>query len=278
LLLLKEINAAIGSQACHFILCFDEEALRCHHIGGRCSRRRCLTCNARSHPIAAKTSEGLSMSKKLTLRIHAVKCIDETNGKYVEKLGNDEIYLGGHHVLADGATNSIAPKLVYAHFDDGDVKTFDPPWDFHAFTVGAKFPAEFAVGLTLVEKDEGGMTQAIKVIADQVEIEVKKRLPEARAKQEAKMAELKSGGREGPALLLPILKEALKVAAPYILAFVKNKVMKGIKDDVFPPEHVSMLIPNANHSWAGAKTSARSTVTSRGHGGCYAITYDWKYE
>lgn len=35
------------------------------------------------------------MSTQLNLRIHQVKCVDETGGRWAEKFGNDEIYLGG---------------------------------------------------------------------------------------------------------------------------------------------------------------------------------------
>ena len=98
------------------------------------------------------------MSQQISLRVHSVKCVDETNGAWAERLGNDEIWLGGYTIAANGDTQVIAPWEVYAGFDDNDVKVFDPPRVFHTFTPSpVGYPQELALGLVLVEKDNGGM-------------------------------------------------------------------------------------------------------------------------
>ena len=80
-----------------------------------------------------------------------MKCIDETNGAWAERFGNDEIWLGGYSIASNGNTQPIAPWEVYAHFDDGDIKVFEPPRVFHTFALApVGFPQELGLGLVLV--------------------------------------------------------------------------------------------------------------------------------
>ena len=114
------------------------------------------------------------MSQQISLRVHSVKCIDETNGAWAERIGNDEIWLGGYTISTKGDTQVIAPWEVYAHFDDGDLQVFEPPRVFHTFALApVGFPQELGLGLVLVEKDNGGMTDAIKAIAKLVSEQLK---------------------------------------------------------------------------------------------------------
>ena len=48
-------------------------------------------------------------SQQVSLRVHSVKCIDENNGAWVERIGNDEIWLCGYSISATGDTAVIAP-------------------------------------------------------------------------------------------------------------------------------------------------------------------------
>ena len=47
------------------------------------------------------------MASRLEFRTHSVKRVDETNGSFAERFGNDEIFLGGHNVLQNGETAPI---------------------------------------------------------------------------------------------------------------------------------------------------------------------------
>ena len=49
------------------------------------------------------------LSQQISLHVHSVKCIDENNGAWVERIGNDEIWLGGYSISATGDTAVIAP-------------------------------------------------------------------------------------------------------------------------------------------------------------------------
>jgi hypothetical protein len=94
-------------------------------------------------------------------------------GAWAERFGNDEIWRGGYRIAGHGDTQFIAPWEVYVHFDDSDLKVFDPPRVFHTFRPSpVGWPHELGLGLglvlVLVEKDSGGMTDAIEVIAEAI--------------------------------------------------------------------------------------------------------------
>ena len=217
------------------------------------------------------------MASRLEFRIHSVKCVDETNGSFAERFGNDEIFLGGHNILQNGETAPIRPRSIYPHFDDGDIKVFEPPMVFHTFALGNAYPQEFGIGMTLIEQDQGGMVDAVTVIANRVEEEVKKRLPGAKAQREADAARAAAASAgAAPAVLAPILKYALSAAAPAIIDWVKKKFIGAFADDVFQPQHAVVAISSASHAWSGSATSARSTARASDHQGTYEIVYDWK--
>ncbi len=214
------------------------------------------------------------MASQLQFRILKVKCVDETGGRFAEKFGNDEIFLGGHHIMKDGTTTGINPFSVYPHFDDGDVKTFSPPRVFHTFALAANYPQEFGMGMTLIEKDAGGMVTAVKKIAEKVEVEIKKRLPHAQTARTADRAV--ATDTEGRARALPpLLAYAISLAAPHIIDFVKQVVINAFADDIFQPQHATIEIPSAAFTWSGSPNSAAKTVTFKNHSGIYELTYDW---
>lgn len=194
------------------------------------------------------------MATKLNLRIHRVKCIDETGGAWREGIGNDEIVLGGFSIAQNGDTTKIPTISIYPHFDSGDVKTFNPPKVFHTFNLGNSFPKEFGVGLVLIEKDNGGSDSAIVKIAERAKELISQNLPAA-------------GG---------VLGIVLGIVLSPLVNWVSNKIIGGIEDDLFPPHLVSVKIPGANFTWAGAMDSAEKTIRFNGHGGTYDLTYDWQ--
>ena len=209
------------------------------------------------------------MSQKISLRIHSVKCIDETNGAWAERIGNDEIWLGGYTISTNGDTQVIAPWEVYAHFDDGDLQVFEPPRVFHTFALApVGFPQELGLGLVLVEKDNGGMTDAIKAIAKLVQDKLKATLATPPSSR------LPPGAAGGVAVAL--LKWALTVIGPIVADEVKRRIMAAYNDDVFQPQHVTLSVSGPNMLFSGSTTSARSTLRFRDHDGIYELTYDWQ--
>jgi hypothetical protein len=205
------------------------------------------------------------MSQTLQLRIHSVRCIDETNGQWAERFGNDEIWLGGYSINAMGDTRVIEPYLVNAHFDDNEVHDFVPPRVFHSlsFTTAPGQWKEFGVGLVLVEKDNGGMHEAIVALAGLVQTQLKAQLAAAAA----------SANPGVPA------HERLKWAAtkmlPAVGEIIKGRIIAAYSDDIFQPQHVLQAVRSPNFSFGGSPSSARQALLFREHGGVYEVVVDW---
>jgi hypothetical protein len=128
--------------------------------------------------------------------------------------------------------------------------------------------------MTLIEKDMGGMVEAVKKITEKVEEEIKKRLPAARSARSSDLARVAEGDAQARALP-PLLAYAISLAAPYIIDFVKKFIIAAFSDDIFQPQHATVVIPSASFNWSGSPTSAMKTVTFRDHGGIYELSYDW---
>ncbi len=195
------------------------------------------------------------MGTKLSLRVLRVKCVDETGGKWAEKFGNDEIYLGGFSVNSNGDTTPIAPTSIYPHFDDGDVKVFNPPKVFYTFFPPLSFPRDYGVGLILIEQDSGGSGEAVKKISEKAQELIKEKLPAV-------------GG---------ILGSAISIVIGPLLGWIGNKIVAGVRDDLFPPQIVTINIPTLNFTWSGSNHSAEKTIRIVGHSGIYELTYDWEF-
>ena len=148
--------------------------------------------------------------QSLTLKLVRVKCVDETGGRYVERVGNDEIWLAGFAVDATGEHWKLAPFEVYPHFDDGDIKEFRPPKTIFTLKVpgGGAYPKSCHAILLLAEKDSGDLTA---------------RAQEALDEMKAKM-------------------EVIIIERPPLPTDLKELFYKftGLDDDVFPPQIVSL--------------------------------------
>lgn len=206
----------------------------------------------------------------ITLRIHSVKCIDETGGSIAERVGNDEIDLSGFGV--DPAANSIPVSKfrVYSHFDDGDVKNFSPPRNFVTMNLnnGTPFPKSCSVSFLLAEIDGGGFGSLLSSVFEKVKEELT-------SKKNAAIARKVDSG--GSASLTGVELSALWVIVkPIVMAYIINKIASGISDDVFPPNDVSISIPSANFLFPGGLISEQFPVDFRGHNGIYRMMCDWE--
>lgn len=209
------------------------------------------------------------MSTTLNLRIHSVKCVDETNGSFAEKFGNDEISLGGFTVDAQANTRKIEAFNVGSNFDDGETVRFNPPRTFASFNISnLNSPANFTVGLLLIERDNGGTSEALKKIADTVIAEIAKR-------KSAALVGSNGGTATAVAAAIPVAL-IWSLVKPIIFSYVKEKIMGFINDDFFPLQDAVVTIINSNHTFNGRKTSPISMVEFRGNEGVYTLIYDWE--
>jgi hypothetical protein len=216
-------------------------------------------------PLAGAAPDGdmalaaATVTNKLELRIHRVKCLDETNPEF---WGDDEIYLAGNTVDETGDVHRVAQFKV-GDFDDRDVKTYTPPRRFTWFSLneGPTWPKRYATTLILTEKDWGGLADFL----DKLYRKVREKIVEAIQNAVEK----------------PIESRELAAAIATALGWIMDKLVDWMRawlgDDVFTPVTVAMTVGSFNSRFAGNRLdSPESTATFRGHGGKYEVTYDWR--
>ena len=184
------------------------------------------------------------MTRQLKLRIHSVKCVDETGGKYFEKLGNDEIYLSGFTIDGEGRTTKIP---AFTTFTVSDTKNW---------------PKDFGVCFLLFERDSGDMNEALDMAYQKFKEEV-----------DSKMASAKSSDKNSFAIPWEIIFSTI---IPMVARYLQSIIASAISDDPFPLESVSLNLPGENFNWGGSNTSPIDKVEFRGNDGVYYLFYDWE--
>jgi hypothetical protein len=196
-------------------------------------------------------------TNRLELRIHKVRCVDETGSGFLGELGDDEIDLGGTTVDQSGITRKIPAFRVGSSFDDGEEVSFSPPRRFALFDLnqGKTFPKSYFATLVLAEIDMGGLPDFVNKLYDWIKAKVTEEVT-------------KAGGPIG--IILPLV-------VAYVADLVFDYFGKLWGDDVFEPGTVSVRIPSLTARWAGGATDGpEQTLTFKGHGGTYQIVYDWR--
>ncbi len=123
------------------------------------------------------------MAESATFRVRRVKCRDEMGGKYREKFGNDEIKAAVFSADLRGSTKNSGRFEIYPDFDDGDVKTFDPPMEVVTLDLAGKTgEVEVAFSVLLIESQltegdslEKAWNEFVKIYGEALQEEVKKR-------------------------------------------------------------------------------------------------------
>jgi len=209
------------------------------------------------------------MNNQISLRIHSVKCVDETGGSWAERVGNDEIMLSGFGIDASANTVKVDAFEVYPHFDDGDIKRYSPPRTFLTLnlTNNSAFPKTCSVGFLLAERDSGDFGSKANQIYEKVKAEMEKKKKEEEEKRRRSGISSFSGED---------LKVIWEVVKPILYAWIKDKIISAANDDIFPPRDTSVTIASADFTWNGSKVSPPSAVEFRGHDGVYLMTYDWE--
>ncbi|WP_406118205.1 hypothetical protein [Streptomyces sp. NBC_00989] len=196
---------------------------------------------------------------KLELRIHSVKCLAETS-----ELGSDEISLAGTSVDESGDTLKISPFDVRS-FDDGDVKTYAPPKQFHWFSLdegGTTYPKPYFVTLVLAEVDFGGLAAYVDQLLDLV-----------RTKVAAYLAAAVGGAIGVSGGVLGVL---IGMAVGAAIGWAFDQLKGIVEDDVFTPVTLSTIIPALTARWNGKPETAAASADYRGFGGHYRVTYTWR--
>lgn len=202
--------------------------------------------------------------QRMFLQLDRVKCLDETGGKWVERFGNDEIWLSGVAVDATGAPFELAPFEVYKHFDDGEVKKYQPPKTLFTLSVPelGRFPKICRAMLILCERANGSGHQTATRQA-------------LKNMQEA-IAAAKAAGADMSVTTSSFWDVLLDKAKQWALGVI----LSGLKDNVFPPMHMApMQVTSGNFFWGdGTKLSPEETLVFKAHQGTYYVTCYWQIE
>lgn len=232
------------------------------------------TNNLLEFPSQVSSRGTAGLTHTLELRIHRVKCVEETSGWG----GRDEIDLGGNTIDESGNSENISAFRV-GKFDDGDEVNYSPPRIFTTFDL-LKYPGilgarSYFVTLALAEIDSGGFSDFLNKLLEKVKEEVIKALtPIATALGTTIGAMIGSG--------IPILGTAIGAAIGAIVGWVVGKVFEWLKswwgDEIFAPFTVSANIPSLDARWNGNTESPQGEVSFKDHGGEYRLYYDWRIE
>lgn len=196
------------------------------------------------------------MNNKFSLVLHQIKCIDETGGRYREKIGNDEIYLGGFTISEQGTIIKIPAFSVYPHFDDGDVKVYQPPKVFFTFPLNESnsWPKTFIAGLVLIEADhKNALTRDIEKVADLADKYIAKQLPDIAVKLSVMPSPFPS---------VPIPDDFLK------------SFFGVVKNNVFSPQLVTARLGNPESENV---INIKKTIYFTGYSGHYSLEYSWSF-
>ena len=202
---------------------------------------------------------------KLELRLHSVRCVDETGSGTFGEVGKDEIALGATTVDESGDTEKV-PELQVGGFNDGDVKTFSPPRRIATFGLreGTEFPKAYFATLVLAEKDvSGGLSEFLNQLLEKIRERVIAALAAAIGGA--------VGASGGPVGAL------IGAAVGFVVGRVFELIRAAFADDIFAPRTVTVAVAALSQRFAGGKTdSPEATVTFEGHGGRYQLVYDWR--
>ncbi len=123
------------------------------------------------------------MANTATFRIRRVKCRDEMGGSFREKFGNDEIRCAVFSADLRGSTKNSGRVHIYDDFDDGDVKTFNPPKEVVTLDLaGATSEVELGFSVVLIEsqlREGDGLKKAFEAFVKIYEESLKDKLGKA---------------------------------------------------------------------------------------------------
>jgi len=194
----------------------------------------------------------------MTLLIHRLTCLDETGGRWRERVGSDDISLGGVTINDSREVKKVSPFRV-GSFDDGDVKRFNPPREFVSFdeSAGGTFPEAYAVTLVLIERDSGGG-------ADGFLDKLVEETTGGKADEIITAVENSGGDDSGfwDEVKVQLAKLAFKLA--------KEAIESILEDDIFEPVALSATVPSS------AAIGVKKSALFLGNSGKYSIEYQWR--
>ncbi|MGF1524182.1 MAG: hypothetical protein ACFBSF_17825 [Leptolyngbyaceae cyanobacterium] len=207
--------------------------------------------------------------KNLQLRIHRVKCIDETNPEW---WGSDEIDMGGVATsLNNSSTAKIAPFRVSKSFDDGEEFIYNPPRVFCNFDLQkiSGWPKNFLVTMALTEVDSGGFNSFLDKLVQMVRDKVVKMVVEKVAALTGAAIGSVIGALGGP------IGALIGALVGWVIGELFDFIIGLFKDDPFPVWTVNLGLPSIWYRWSGKSDSPEYSFWTEDHGGKYQVWFDW---
>ncbi len=200
---------------------------------------------------------------KIALRIHRIRCIDETN---IESR-SDSIDLASVVVRHDGLTTKIPPVRIGNNIGDGNSFNYGS-WYYAIYDLWNPnkfqgFPKVCSCTFILSESDNGGLPEIIQSIYEKISGEV--------AKAVGALVGSSVGSFAGP------IGTAVGAAVGYILGTLFSLFKQWWEDDVFPPYTASVSIPSFDARWGNSTSSSVGICYFDGHGGRYSLEYSWQF-
>lgn len=218
-------------------------------------------------------NDTIVQNKGIKFRVHEVKCVDETNPEWP---GSDEIAMGGVFLDPEGNTSTQDEFRVRNGYDDGDVKRYNPPRILESFNVTNSNDIQtYSAVITLAEKDGGGFSGFLNDLYEAIKSELQVILTALGAAAGTWIGG-QIGGAVGTAVGGP-LGTVIGIAAGAILGAIIGALISAFKDDIFDPQMATIALPSSNASFQNNRlTSPIDVLHFRGHGGHYAVKYDWQ--
>jgi hypothetical protein len=203
----------------------------------------------------------------LELRLHHVKCVDETDGFLGSEAGSDEMSMSVLFVdpIQNTAKSPVADLGSYA--SDGAERPFSPPlvlggWDLR---VGFFWPRTITAMVYLSEIDNGGFPEWMQ-----------KALEFAKSKLAA--AVTSAVGAAIGAAIGSLIGAGVGALVGALVGWVVGELISALKtwweDDVFECGTLTVNIDSPGATFSGSTTSPQFQFHYRGHGGEYVLTAD----
>ena len=221
---------------------------------------------------------GAAVNAGLRFLVESVTCGDETDP---ERLGRDDIALGGFTLAADGTSTFIAERFV-GKFNDGDQVDFDPPLELANLSLrNVTFPATVGVILGLSEKDLGGFSKFLADSFDAAKGLIKIVFETVGAGLGiivgAKIGAL-IGGKIGPQVGTAIggpIGGLIGLLAGLVLGAIIGGIVALAGDDIFVTSTTTVSLDTPDASFADGSDSADVAISFAGFAGRYTVSGRW---
>jgi hypothetical protein len=217
---------------------------------------------------------GAAVSRGARFTVRTVTCGDETDP---ERIGKDDIALGGIALAADGTTTAIDERFV-GKFNDGDKVELDPPLELANLSLrNVTFPSTIGVIVGLAEKDLGGfatfLADAFAQVKDLIN-GVFAALGGAFGTIIGGKIGAELGGEVGTAVGGPI-GAVIGLLAGLVLGAIIGSIVAAARDDIFVPTTTMVTLDAPDATFGDGTDSQDVALQYVGFGGRYTIAGRW---